>query len=346
MVGRVPPGGGAECVPRRFIRVEGMASLIDNHQRRLTYLRLSVTDKCNLRCWYCQPAQGLPLLPHSEILSYEEMLRLVGLFMGLGVNKIRVTGGEPLMRRDLIPFLSRLKSIAPDVELCLTTNGLRLAEMATELKAAGVSRVNVSLDSLRPERFRAITRVDALDRVLDGLETALATGFEPVKINMVPLAGVNDDEIADFGRLTLGRPLEVRFIEFMPLGDGSRWRPELVVSSAEVMRRLSSLGRLDPIDPRPGDGPARRYRIEGAAGAVGFISAMTDHFCETCNRLRLTAEGRLRPCLLSDLEVDLKVPLRDGASDAELTRIIVDSAGLKPRRPDRQVHRPMSSIGG
>ncbi len=323
-----------------------MASLIDNHQRRLTYLRLSVTDKCNLRCWYCQPPQGPELLPHLEILSYEEMLRLVGLFKDLGMNKIRVTGGEPLMRRDLISFLSRLKRIASGVELCLTTNGLLLDEMAADLRAAGVARVNVSLDSLRPERFQAITQVDALDRVLAGLETALATGFRPVKINMVPLAGVNDDEIADFGRLSLERPLEVRFIEFMPLGDGGRWRPEMVVPSAEVMRRLSSLGRLEPIEPRPGDGPARRFRIEGAAGAVGFISAMTDHFCQTCNRLRLTAEGRLRPCLLSDLEVDLKTPLREGASDAELTRIIVESAGLKPRRPDREVHRPMSSIGG
>lgn len=323
-----------------------MVSLLDNYQRRLSYLRLSVTDRCNLRCWYCQPPQGLPLLPHSEILSYEEMLRLVGLFMGLGVNKLRVTGGEPLLRRDLIPFLSRLQQVASGIELCLTTNGLLLDEMAEKLRETGVARVNVSLDSLRRERYQDITRMDALDRVLAGLETALAIGFDPVKINMVPLTGVNDDEIADFGRLTLERPLVVRFIEFMPLGDGSRWRPELVVPTEEVMRRLSSLGRLEPIDPRPGDGPARRFRIGDAPGEVGFISAVTDHFCQNCNRLRLTAEGRLRPCLLSDVEVDLKTPLREGRSDAELTRIIVESAGLKPRRPDGGVHRPMSSIGG
>jgi cyclic pyranopterin phosphate synthase len=323
-----------------------MASLFDNHQRRLTYLRLSVTDRCNLRCCYCQPPEGLPLLPHSEILTYEEMLRLVGLFMDLGVNKLRVTGGEPLVRRDLIPFLARLDQATSGVELCLTTNGLLLAEKAAELRQAGVARVNVSLDSLKRERYQEIARVDALDQVLAGLETALATGFDPVKINMVPLAGVNDDEIADFGRLTMERPLVVRFIEFMPLGDGSRWKPDLVVPTSEVMERLSSLGPLEPIGHQPGDGPARRFRIKGAPGEVGFISALTDHFCQTCNRLRLTAEGNLRPCLLSDIEVDLKTPLREGRSDAELTRIIVESAGLKPRRPVGEAHRPMSSIGG
>jgi len=323
-----------------------MVPLVDNHHRRLTYLRLSVIDRCNLRCRYCMPPQGPPLLPHREILTYEEMLRLVGLFVDRGVNKIRVTGGEPLLRRGLLDFLSRLQQAAPGVELCLTTNGLLLADMATDLRAAGISRVNVSLDSLDRRRFQDITRRDALDRVREGIDAALATGFDPVKINMVPLAGVNDDEIADFGRLSLERPLVVRFIEFMPVGDRSGWRPDMVVSTQEVMRRLAPLGRLEPIDPGPGDGPARRFRIEGAPGEVGFISAMTDHFCQTCNRLRLTAEGRLRPCLLSDTEIDLKTPLRSGLTDAELADLLTQAAGLKPRRPTDEAHRPMSSIGG
>ncbi|MBU0516705.1 MAG: GTP 3',8-cyclase MoaA [Proteobacteria bacterium] len=320
--------------------------MVDNHHRRLTYLRLSLTDRCNLRCRYCMPPQGLPLLPHREILTYEEMLRLVGLFVGRGVNKIRVTGGEPLLRRGLIDFLSRLKGAAPGVELCLTTNGLLLGDMASALRQTGISRVNVSLDSLDRRRYRDITRRDALDRVLAGIDASLETGFDPVKINMVPLAGVNDDEIADFGRLSLERPLVVRFIEFMPLGDRSGWRPEMVVPTEEVMNRLKPLGGLEPIERRPEDGPARRFRIKGAPGEVGFISAMTDHFCPSCNRLRVTAEGRLRPCLLSDAEVDLKAALRDGRSDAELAELLTRAAGLKPRRPTEEVHRPMSSIGG
>ncbi len=323
-----------------------MVPLVDNHHRRLTYLRLSVTDRCNLRCQYCMPPQGLPLQPHDEILTYEELLRLVGLFVDRGVNKIRVTGGEPLLRRGLIDFLSRLREAAPGVELCLTTNGLLLADMAPDLRAAGISRVNVSLDSLDRRRYEAITRRDALDQVLAGIDAALATGFDPVKINMVLMAGVNDDEIADFGRLSLERPLVVRFIEFMPVGDRSDWRSDLVVSTEEVMKRLAPMGRLEPIGRQPEDGPARRFRIEGAVGEVGFISAMTDHFCQTCNRLRLTAEGRLRPCLLSDTEIDLKTPLRSGASDAELAELLTQAAGLKPRRPTHEVHRPMSSIGG
>ena len=323
-----------------------MASIYDNHQRRLNYLRMSVTDKCNLRCQYCMPHGGMSRLPQAEILTYEEMLRLVDVFGSLGVSKVRVTGGEPLVRRGLTGFLRRLTGSMPGLDVRLTTNGLILAELAGEIAKAGVTKVNVSLDSLDAATFARITRHDDLSRVLGGIDAALGLGFDPVKINMVPLAGINDHEIADFGRLTIDRPLTVRFIEFMPVGGKSIWDRSLVVDTPRVIQRLAELGRLMPLPARPGDGPARRYKIEGAKGELGFISHVSDHFCPSCNRLRLTADGHLRPCLLSDIEVDIKGPLRSGATDDEVREIILNGAGLKPARPTHEAQRPMATIGG
>ena len=331
-----------------------MEPLIDNYQRRANYLRLSLTDRCNLRCVYCMPLEGVPKLPHEEILRYEELLRLVRLAVGLGIEKVRLTGGEPLLRRDLVGFIRALKGCGLK-EISITTNGTLLAQCAHDLAAAGISRLNISLDTLRPERFAAITGRPLLAEVLRGIEAAQAAGLAPIKINVVVMAGLNDDEIIDFGRLSLERPYRVRFIELMPIGRQSGWRPERYLSGEEIKARLKPLGRLYALGRRGAlDGPARRYRLKGAAGEIGFINPVSRHFCPTCNRLRLTADGRLRACLFSDREVDIKRALRSGLSDEELRAVFRQAMAMKPRRhpsllpggPVRKCQRPMSQIGG
>ncbi len=326
--------------------------MLDNNHRVINYLRLSVTDRCNLRCIYCMPEKGIRFMPHSEILTYEEMLHIVRLSIQKGIRKVRLTGGEPLVRKGFISFLERLSKIEGLEEITLTTNGVLLKSFAADIKNCGISRINVSLDSLRPERFFRITGRDFFERVWEGLEEAEHVGFNPIKINVVAIKGVNDDEILDFAALTVEKPYHVRFIEIMPIGDKNIWTTEKFISAKEIHNRIQTLGILQPIGHNTLDGPAERYALEGAKGEVGFIGALSNHFCDNCNRLRLTADGHLKGCLFSDQETDIKTPLRDGKGDSHLLNLIMDTIlnkpkdhGLLPYNP-RKCVRPMNSIGG
>ncbi len=326
--------------------------LIDPFRRHITYLRLSVTDRCNLRCRYCMPEHGVAKLDHNDILTYEEFLRVVTAAASEGMTKIRLTGGEPLVRRGLPDFIREIVSIPGILDLRLTTNGVLLAGQASELLAAGIKRVNISLDSLNRETFRQITGRDEFESVWRGIQKALETGFDKVKVNVVIIRGTNDHELMSFVRLIENLPIELRFIEFMPLGRVDFWSRERVVSVQEIKDRIRPLGELIAKSHLDSDGPARVYTLPGAVGTLGFISPVTDHFCETCNRLRLTADGKLRLCLLSNREMDLRGPLRDGATMEELKGLLKEAVNNKPGRHllDQDAHsadsRGMSLIGG
>ncbi|MCX5864763.1 MAG: GTP 3',8-cyclase MoaA [Deltaproteobacteria bacterium] len=326
--------------------------LTDMFARSISYLRISLTDHCNLRCQYCSPQEGQVKLTSEELLSYEEILRVVRIAVSLGIEKVRLTGGEPLVRRDVLSFVKALAEIPGLTDIRLTTNGVLLADYAEALQKAGISKLNISLDTLRPERFQQITGVDAFARVWAGISKARELGFFPIKLNVVALKGVNDDEFIDFARLTLTEPLQIRFIEFMPIGASTLWDKGKYISSQEIMELIKPLGSLEPVPAKYMDGPARIYRFSGALGSVGFISPISHHFCDRCNRLRLTSEGRLRSCLLSDQETDLKVRLRNGATDAEIRELMVATILNKPKghtiSPDGlgSCHGQMSRIGG
>jgi len=326
--------------------------LIDHYERRLNYLRISITDRCNLRCVYCMPREGVAKLRHEDILTYEEILRLVRIAVGLGVEKIRITGGEPLVRKGVMGFFRRLVALPGIKDISLTTNGVYLRNKLEEFKAMGVRRVNISLDSLRPDRYKAITGYDGLEKVREAVEWAEKLQFEPIKINIVLIRGVNDDEVLDFANLTLERPYHVRFIECMPLGHHGKQRPLEYVSNALIKAQVATLGDLIPISKASYDGPARRFKLKGAAGEIGFISPRTEHFCRQCNRLRLKADGCLRPCLLSERELDLRAPMRRGATEDELEQIFLRAAFLKPwahhlsAEDSYPLSSQMSSIGG
>jgi cyclic pyranopterin phosphate synthase len=330
--------------------------MIDNYNREISYLRVSVTDRCNLRCIYCMPKEGLSFLGHQDILSYEEILRTVEVAVNTGIVKVRVTGGEPLVRRGLIDFLKLLKKVEGLRDISLTTNGVLLERFAEDIYDAGITRINISLDSLIAEKYRSITRIGDLNMVKRGIETVHRVGFSPIKINVVAIRGFNDDEIVDFAKLTLDNPYQVRFIEFMPIGSPALNNNLGFLSNDIVREKINSFRPLEPIKNNPSntDGPARIYKMEGAKGEIGLISAMSHDFCEYCNRLRLTADGKLKACLLSDRELDLKGPLRDGGSDSELENLIREAVLNKPRMSSIQCHemqrkkciRNMSSIGG
>ena len=327
------------------------ARLIDPCNRHLNYLRVSITDRCNLACAYCLPREAVPRLSHETILRYEETLRIVRVGARLGITKVRVTGGEPLVRRGVYDFLARLRRMPDLRDISLTTNGVLLKENLARIRAAGITRLNVSLDTLRAERYRSITGMDHFDRVWEGILAAQAAGFHPIKLNAVAIEGVNDDELVDLARLSLAYPFHVRFIEFMPIGRSQfAGRPTLLVP--EIMQRLAALGPLIPVPRSENDGPARRYRLEGARGEIGFISAISRHFCDRCNRLRLTASGQLRPCLLSDFQVDLKGPIRRGCSDEDLAELFFQTIRHKPSDHNLSGGEPahvccqMRSIGG
>lgn len=320
--------------------------------RTINYLRLSVTDRCNLRCVYCMPEEGVDFVPHNQVLSYEEMLHLVALSVKAGIRKVRLTGGEPLVRKDFIPFLEKLSAIEDLNEISLTTNGVLLSEFASDIKRCGICRINVSLDSLDPQKFARITGRDYLHRVLEGIKEAERLGFNPIKINVVAMRGINDDEILDFGRLTLTKPYHVRFIEFMPIGKNNSWTSDQFIPADEVLNTLRTLGELKTLEHNSLDGPAQRFKFQGAKGEIGLIAAISNHFCDQCNRLRLTAEGHLRGCLFSDKEIDIKTPLREGRDDEDLLSLVKRAIeekpkghGLVPTDPKKCV-RHMSSIGG
>jgi cyclic pyranopterin phosphate synthase len=327
--------------------------LYDPHKRLIDYLRISVTDRCNLSCVYCKPRAGMKMLPHSEILSYEEILRLVALAVPLGISRVRVTGGEPLVRRGIIDFIASLHTLQGIEDISITTNGVLLEEMAEGLIKAGKLRLNVSLDSLDPRKFQEITGSDNYDRVWRGINRAEELGFSPLKINMVPVRGMNDAEVADFARLTVDRRFHVRFIEYMPIGADKRWRRESCVPSSEIRTIIErEVGPLKPFFSENSAGPSDNYQFPDALGVIGFISPITRHFCESCRRLRLTADGKIRPCLLSDTEIDVKSPLRGGCDDAELERLFRLALEIKPDRhyinetEPGCFQRTMSRIGG
>ena len=321
-------------------------------QRAINYLRLSVTDRCNLRCLYCMPDEGIDFVSHDEILSYEEMLHLVRLSVRNGIRKVRLTGGEPLVRKDFVRFLESLSTLEELEDISLTTNGVLLKEHAAGIRECGICRINVSLDSLKPERFFHITRRDLFHKVWEGIETAEHLNFHPIKINVVAMRGINDDEVLDFARLTLERPFHVRFIEFMPVGKNNNWSSERFIPAGEILARIKALGELEPVGHGTMDGPAQRFKIKGARGEVGLITPVSNHFCDTCNRLRLTADGLLRGCLFSDREIDVKTPLREGKGDDYLAGLLNRAVLEKPAGPGRTPSTPrkcirqMSTIGG
>ena len=326
-----------------------MTDLVDSFSRRINYMRISVTDRCDLRCIYCTDRFDHKL-SHDNILRYEEIQQIVQAAAGLGVRKVRLTGGEALMRLHLTRLVEMLAHTEGIDEVSLTTNGTQLAQHAQKLKVAGLSRVNISLDSLKPERFERITGGGQLKDVLAGIEAASKAELNPVKINMVVLRDINDDEVLDFARKTLTDGWHVRFIEYMPFANGNG--KNSMVPIHDIMSSIeNSLGQLEPHFPTSGNGPARYFKLPDALGTLGFIGAVTDCFCAECNRFRLTADGHLRPCLLDDDEIDLKGPLRRGADTAELERLIQEAATRKQRQhhlgengaPEK---RQMWQIGG
>lgn len=305
--------------------------LLDSYNRSIQYLRVSITDLCNLRCIYCRPPEGVKLISHDEILRYEEILTIIEVFRDLGIRKIRITGGEPLVRRDVLGFLARLTSMEGIEDVGLTTNGVLLASMAKDLKAAGLTRVNVSLDSMRRDTFEAITGSDQLDKVMEGIRAALAEGFDPVKINVVLLEGVNEQDVAAFARLTIAEPVSVRFIERMPFGSEPAPRSPGSFSAHSVLEMIrNEVGELKPVERDSLDGPATMFRLGAAAGRIGIIDPVTGHFCGTCNRMRLTARGTLRPCLLGPTEIDVRTAMRQGASRKDLENLIISAVLAKP----------------
>jgi cyclic pyranopterin phosphate synthase len=349
-----PAGIPGSAPPEESLRTPAPESgpLLDTYARVADDLRVSVTDKCNFRCTYCMPAEGLPWLPKEQVLRFEEIVRLVGVFVRLGVREVKLTGGEPTVRRELPKLVSMLRDAHPDIALSMTTNGILLDKLARPLAEAGLDRVTVSCDSLLRHRFAEMTRRDALDRVFEGLRAAEDAGLTPIKLNCVVIAGTNEDEMVDFARYVRETGYDVRFIEYMPLDAEQKWERDKVVPSAEI---LEAIDRVYPLIAIGGTDqqPSTTFRFaDGAPGAIGVIASVTEPFCETCNRLRLTADGQLRACLFAMYESDLRTPLRDGASDDELEGLIRQNVwrkweGHKINHPDFQrPSRSMSMIGG
>ncbi|MGQ9490272.1 MAG: GTP 3',8-cyclase MoaA [Anaerolineae bacterium] len=325
--------------------------MYDSYGRHLHYLRVSLTDACNLRCVYCMP-EDITFRPAISLLQDEEILTLVRVAASLGVDKIRLTGGEPTIRRGVVELVRAIAAVPGIRRVAMTTNGIKLRELARPLAEAGLDQVNISIDSLNPDRFRRITRRGDLGDVWEGIKAAEEAGLAPIKINCVVTRGFNDDEVADLARLTLDNAWEVRFIELMPLGSVAGFQQEQVVPSRETRARIEeTLGPLTPVPGYNGHDPARPYRLPNARGQIGFISSVTEPFCEGCTRLRLTADGKLRLCLLRDDEVDLLTPLRAGADFATLRRMMAEAAYRKPwghrlQENDIARSREMSQIGG
>ena len=339
----------------RFGFIPGQDSIVDRYGRRFTYLRVSVTDLCNLRCVYCMPEEGMKWLPRDEILSFEEIVTVVEAAAAVGVYKVRLTGGEPLVRSDIATLTGMVARVPGITDLSLTTNGTRLAELAQPLADAGLRRINISLDTMNPEKFKAIARRHELRDVLDGIAAAQQSRLRPIKINMVVLGGLNDDEVADFAAMTLDQNIEVRFIEYMPLEEAKGCAMNsgnftFIPNSVSKERIEARFGALEDLESGPRmKGPAEVWRIRGAAGRLGFISAMSAPFCEHCDRLRLTATGEIRSCLLDGGGVQIKKLLRTGGSRADIIRAFREAADIKPEVHKEWAQIPaasMSQIGG
>jgi len=324
--------------------------LIDRYKRHLNYLRVSITDRCNLRCLYCTPTATSCKLAHKEILRYEEILRIIRIGIRLGITKIRITGGEPLARKGCCAFLETLGSLPGLTDISLTTNGVLLPQYIDRIAAAGIKRLNISLDTLDRKKYSEITGVDAFNQSWQGLEAAYQKGINPVKINVVVLNGINDDELADLAALSFKYPFHIRFIEYMPISRTRLCDTEPLLYP-EIRSRVEKLGQLYPVARQAQDGPARRYKFKGAIGEIGFISAVSQHFCNTCNRLRLTADGRIRSCLLADIHEDIKTPLRSGLLDTDLAGVFFKAVARKPfqhaaKLDPAAVNGYMMNIGG
>jgi GTP 3',8-cyclase len=326
-----------------------MSKLIDTFDRTIDYVRISVTDRCNLRCRYCVDG-SFGFIPHTEILSYEEILRFVRIAAQLGVKKVRLTGGEPLARKGISYLLKEINSIEGIGDISLTTNGVFLGEKIMDLKEAGLKRVNISLDTMKRERFAYITGVDAIEDVLMSIEKAIYAGLNPIKINTVIIKGFNDDEILNFVKAARKWNHHVRFIEFMPFGDASLWNSTEIITSQQIENVIRKTIDLIP-STHTDKGPARMFDIAGGSGKVGFISPVSTHICSECNRIRLTANGMIRPCLFSDTEYDVKALLRGGKSDEEIKAFVKEVVRVKPERKQemgqiRKCQRSLRSIGG
>lgn len=331
----------------------------DAHGRTIDYLRLSLTDRCNFRCIYCMPADGVTQMSHDDILRIEEIEELVRIAAGLGIKNVRLTGGEPLVRKGVVGLVRSICAMPGIENVSMTTNGVLLPQMVDDLKAAGLSRVNISLDTLDAEQFRMVTRCGNLDDALAGIDAALAAGLNPVKVNAVTVKSLDQDFLA-FARLSIDRPLHVRFIEYMPVGDsagvdGCGWGKKDVIPSEELfdlINERAAVAGLPALVPAGGSkpvgwGPARYFQFPGAQGTVGFISPLSRHFCSECNRLRMTADGKIRPCLFSDEEFDVRAALRDGGEEA-VRAVLREALGAKPDEHHDKVgtERGMSQIGG
>lgn len=323
----------------------------DKYGREINYLRISVTDRCNLRCTYCMPAEGIPSTKHDEILRYEEIVRLARLAYELGFTKFRITGGEPLVRKGLPSLVHELAQLGSNVDLAITTNGVLLSRYANDLKAAGLRRVNISLDTLKEKKFQQISRFPLFHEVINGIQSAIEAGFDPIKINVVAKRGINDDEILDFVEIMREQPLHVRFIELMPFGKND-WRNADFMSADEIREKIATRYELVEITRSDAKAPALDYRIKGHKGQIGLIAPLSRKFCDLCNRIRLTADGKILPCLHSSIEIDIKNSMRSGASDAELKQILQEAMLKKPEGHSlcgdgvEKTGRAMSKIGG
>jgi cyclic pyranopterin phosphate synthase len=321
----------------------------DRFNREIDYLRISVTDRCNFGCVYCMPHKKPRHFRIKDLLTDEEIVRIVSVARQFGVRQVRLTGGEPLLRKDILQLITSIKALGVR-NLSMTTNGSLLHEMAGDLKAAGLDRVNISLDTMDPKKYREITGGGDLEKVTGGILEAERTGLATVKINMVPIRGINDDEIVSVARLTFDKPYHIRFIEFMPSGSKESWNAERCITSAEIMEMVSTLGHLEQLEFK-GKGPSRNYRIQGAVGELGFISPVSHNFCYSCNRLRVNSVGKIRPCLFSKTEIDVGTPIRNGADNQEIERLFALAIAIKPEGNYLQKTRyasinSMSSIGG
>lgn len=304
--------------------------LKDSFNRRIDYLRISITDKCNLKCLYCRPSKKIKYFDKDDVLTDAEIVKFVRIAHKYGLRKVRITGGEPLMRKGITGLISSIKKIGIR-ELSLTTNGIMLAKQADELKKAGLDRVNISLDTLDAEKYKKITNGGDIELVRESIKSAKKAELTPIKINVVPIRGLNDDEILSFASLTLKQNYHIRFIEFMPATSSGLWKKDKCINSSEILEKISTIGKLESFKFR-GGGPSRNFRIKGAAGVIGIISPISDHFCGHCNRLRLTADGKIRPCLFSKEEIDIKSPMRNNAPDKEIERLFRRSIKIKPQR--------------
>lgn len=315
----------------------------DQFNRDLTYLRVSITDRCNLRCTYCMPVEGVETMPHDELLSYEELYSVIEKFVSLGVKKLRITGGEPLVRKDVVKFIEQVAKLDKLEDIAMTTNGLLLKELALPLKKAGLHRVNISLDTLDQNRYKLMTRGGELKSVLEGIQTAKEVGLK-IKLNCVVNKGINDDEVGRFIQLTQDWGVDVRFIELMPIGQNIQYAQEHFYSNEIILNQFPELKPVKAEDP---SSPARYYQLDGAKGKVGLISPLSCNFCAYCNRLRLTPDGKLKPCLHSDIEIDLKTALRN---NQDILPLILESYQIKPEKhlldEHKMIARQMSQIGG